>query len=132
MADHAPYDEPAPTSTRSTATDPTRPSRWHGELGATVGIVAAAVLINGAAFTWMLFHLISQFQHQHPGPNGYTFLLGSDLGQPLVGWVWFQLLLNGLVLVLPRRTRAVGLGVLVAVGLVALVVVGWLVLLLAT
>ena len=132
MADDGPYDELAPTALAPISDARTARPPWRSRFLADVGIAAGAVLVNGAAFTWVLFHLISRFQHQHPGPDGYTFLLGSDLGQPLVGWVWFQCVLNGLVLALPSRTRALGLGILLAAGLVALAVVGWVALVIAT
>jgi hypothetical protein len=90
-------------------------------------------LANFAAFTLMLLHLVSRFQHQHNdvGAN-VNFFLVSDLVTPLIGWVWFLILLNGVALCFRQRTRAAGLGLIVVAVTIAVPTVVWVVLMLAT
>jgi len=83
-------------------------------------------LANFAAAGLMLVHLVSRFQHDHQDANGsVTFLLSSDLATPLAVWVWFLMLVNGLVLCAPPRTRVVGLGLVMASGVIAVPVLTW-------
>jgi len=98
---------------------------------AVVGLLLG--LGNFAAVTLMVAHLVSRFQHVHDdvGRNP-DFLLPSDLAIPMAVWVWFLLLLDGLVLSLRRRTRPAGIGLVVAALVVAVPVVTWVVWTLAT
>lgn len=106
-------------------------SGWRGWKDAAA--VALLTVADFAAFTLMLMHLVSQYQHEHNdvGTN-VNFFLGSDLATPMVGWVWFLILLNGAVLCARRRTRTAGVGVLVAASVVAIPVVAWVAWSLAT
>ena len=94
--------------------------RWWGEVAALTGV-------NAVAFTLMLFHLMSTFRH-HAGASQstyYAFQVGSDVGTPLLGWVWFLALLNGAALTAYPRTRAFGVGILLVAALVAGAVLAW-------
>ena len=97
----------------STGASPQR--RWSD------GVVAALLaLANFTAFTVMLLHLISRYQHDHNdvGTN-VSFMLGSDVSTPLIGWVWLLILLNGIVLCTWRRARSAGVGLLVTAAAIA-------------
>jgi hypothetical protein len=110
----------------STGVSPQR--RWSD------GVVAALLaLADFTAFTVMLLHLISRYQHDHNdvGTN-VNFMMGSDVATPLIGWVWFLILLNGIVLCTLRRARSAGVGLLVTAAAIATPVVVWLVWTLAT
>lgn len=87
---------------------------------------ALLALANFAALTLMLLHLVSRYQHEHNdvGSN-VNFFLGSDLVVPLIGWIWFLILLNGTALSCRQRTRALGLGLLAAAAAIAIPVVVW-------
>ena len=89
---------------------------------------ALLTLGNFAAVALMLAHLVSRFQHDHnDAGRNVNFLLPSDLATPLVAWVWFLCLTNGLILVARRQTRATGIGIVVAAAVIAVPVVAWVV-----
>lgn len=97
--------------------------RWWGEVAGAAALTAA----DGIVFTLMLFHLMSTFRH-HAGASQstyYAFQVGSDVGTPLLGWVWFLALLNGAALTAYPRTRAFGVGILLVAALVAGAVLAW-------
>ncbi len=99
------------------------------------GAARASVLAlaDFGAVTLMVQHLVSRFQHAHhdAARDNNTFL-DSDLATPLIGWVWFLILVNGLVLCVQRQTRATGIGLLAAAAVIAIPVVTWVVWALAT
>jgi hypothetical protein len=123
---YGPWGRPRPVPASPDDSPKRRP--WAG---AVTGAVWA--LADFAAFTLMLLHLVSRYQHEHHsvGTN-VGFLLGSDVVSPLVGWVWFLILLNGLGLCVRSRTRAAGVGLLVAAATIAIPVIVWVVVTLAT
>lgn len=108
--------------------DASRRPRWTD-----AAVVALLVLVDFVVFTLVLLHLVSRFQHEHNDvARNVHFFLGSDLAAPLVGLVWFLILLNGVGLCAWPRTRAVGLGLLGTSTLIAAPVVAWGVFTLAT
>ncbi|WP_151082035.1 hypothetical protein [Nocardioides cynanchi] len=85
----------------------------------TVGAAAAFVVVNAVAFTLMLTHLAAALRHNIGESPVGAFHVGTELVTPLLGWVWFQSLLNGIALVIPPRTQPLGVGVLLVVAVVA-------------
>ena len=96
-----------------------RPRWWLGT--AAVGTLALA---DFGAFLGMLGLVIDRFQRTHHDPRS-SFLLWSDLGQPLAVGMWCLLVVNGLLLCGLRGTRQVGVGLLLAAVAFAVPVVLW-------
>jgi hypothetical protein len=109
--------------------DPGGVRRWLPD----VARASLLALGNFVAIVLMALHLVSRFQHLHHdvATNNNTYL-GSDLTTPLIGWVWLLIVVDGLALCVQPRTRATGLGLLVAAALIAIPVVTWVVWTLAT
>jgi hypothetical protein len=113
---------------------PDRPvARGRGTAPRDVLQAAGLALADFVAVTVMLTHLVSRFQHDHADARwNADFMLSSDLATPLVAWVWFLIVLNGLALCASRRTRSAGIGLLLASAVIAVPVVTWVVWTIAT
>jgi len=97
--------------------------RWHEVFGSS-----AWILINFIVFIAILQHRVKVYEYGHAqvGTNM------ADLSRPVIGWVWIQVLANGILLCVPRRTRAVGAGIVLASATLAISVLLWATYLIAT
>jgi hypothetical protein len=88
-----------------------------------VVLVAGVLTVANLLAVFLDIGLVLDHYHAHETTN---YLVDQDIWGPFIVWAWAQVIVNGLVLVIWRRTRPVGIGVLLgALAAVALFVV-WL------
>jgi hypothetical protein len=87
-----------------------------------LGVSTVVSVLNMAVFVATVLHVVASYESVHDGVENY--LVPQDIWAPLLFYVGLQCLANGVVMTLRKRSRALGVGILIgwSIAFVALLV----------
>src|SRR4051812_1808144 len=85
--------------------------KWPQQEWKLVGVSTAVSLLNVVFFVAIVLHVVATYKSLHDGVENY--LIPQDIWAPLLFYAGLQCLANGLVMTLWKRSRALGVGILI-------------------